>query len=76
MVAVATPISKPLWLKSLPYTYQGHTDAVDTVAWSPNGQFIASGSWDKTVQVWDATGGKRIVTYHGHSDQVRSVRWS
>jgi len=34
-------------------TYNGHSDYVDAVAWSPNGQFIASGSWDGTAQVWD-----------------------
>jgi WD40 repeat protein len=27
---------------------------VRAVAWSPNGSYIASGSWDKTVQVWEA----------------------
>ena len=44
------------------YTYRGHADyypghftsgqAVDTVTWSPNGEYIASGSNDMTVQVW------------------------
>jgi eukaryotic-like serine/threonine-protein kinase len=46
------------------YTYRGHADyywghftsgqAVDTLAWSPNGKQIASGSTDNTVQVWTA----------------------
>lgn len=46
------------------YTYRGHADfypghftsgqAVDAVAWSPDGQYIASGSNDMTVQVWQA----------------------
>ena len=36
------------------YIYRGHSDAVTTVAWSPEGKYIASGSDDKTVQVWDA----------------------
>jgi len=36
------------------YTYQGHTSAVSSVQWAPNGRYIASGSWDKTVQIWPA----------------------
>ncbi|MBV8695054.1 MAG: hypothetical protein JO183_06155, partial [Ktedonobacteraceae bacterium] len=37
------------------YTYRGHSPAqVGTVAWSPNGQFIASGGSDETVRVWKA----------------------
>ncbi len=39
------------------FTYTGHSDAVLAVAWSPDGQRIASASQDNTVQVWDAPGG-------------------
>jgi len=34
--------------------YRGHTDVVPKVAWSRDGTHIASGSFDKTVQIWDA----------------------
>ena len=50
------------------YTYQGHSDVVDSVAWSPDGKRIASGSYDNTVQVWDATDGSNVFTYKGHSN--------
>ena len=48
---------------------------VNAVAWSPDGQRIASGSNDKTVQVWNATDGGQVYTYKGHSGGVyaRSV---
>ncbi|HEY4035290.1 MAG TPA: hypothetical protein VGL94_15125, partial [Ktedonobacteraceae bacterium] len=36
------------------YTYHGHTLGISTVAWSPDGQHIASGSLDGTVRVWQA----------------------
>ena len=59
-------------------TYPGHTyeTGVLAVAWSPNGQRIASGSGDKTVQVWDAATGDIVFTYHGHTKGVEAVAWS
>ena len=39
-------------------TYQGHSDRATTVAWSPDGKEVVSGSLDTTVQVWSATTGK------------------
>ena len=53
-----------------------HSDQVFAVAWSPDGQRIASGSADKTVQVWDAVDGGNTFIYKGHSDLVHKVAWS
>jgi WD40 repeat protein len=58
------------------YTYRGHSVTVSSVAWSPDGKRIASGSSDKTVQVWDAVDGSHVYTYRGHSDLVWTVAWS
>ncbi len=61
-------------------TYRGHHDFLNTVAWSPDGKRIASGSGnnngDYTAQVWDAVSGATAVTYSRHSANVYSVAWS
>ena len=57
-------------------TYRGHAAPVTAVMWSPDGRWIASGSGDTTVQVWDAGSGKRLLTFRGHSHQVTSLAWS
>ncbi len=36
-------------------TYEGHSDTVNAVVWSPDGTCVASGSDDRTVQIWKAT---------------------
>lgn len=56
--------------------YRNHTSVVETVVWSPDGSQMASGSWDMTVQVWDAANGNNIHIYKRHTDEVRSVAWS
>lgn len=57
-------------------TYRGHSSTISSVAWSPDGQYVASGSYENKVQVFDATTGKNILTYRGNANEVFAVAWS
>ncbi|PNP52713.1 hypothetical protein FNYG_15804 [Fusarium nygamai] len=54
-------------------TLEGHGHWVISVAFSADGEWIASGSLDKTVKIWDAGTGACLQTLEGHSDSVHSV---
>lgn len=45
----------------------GHTEPVYSVAWSPDGEYIASGSIDHKVHVWNVRDGQIVRTYSGSS---------
>src|SRR5689334_7013340 len=69
------PTATPLPPQYLIFTYHGHTARVFAIAWSPDGRHIASAGEDQTVQIWDATTGRTILTYRGHSDIITAVVW-
>jgi len=48
----------------------GHSGGVVAIAFSPDGRQILSGSWDRTVKLWDAATGREIRTYSGYSGGV------
>lgn len=52
---------------------RGHTSYVYPVAISPNGELIASGSWDNTVRVWNANTGETVAVLPNHSGYVCAV---
>ncbi|HLO84202.1 MAG TPA: tetratricopeptide repeat protein [Nostocaceae cyanobacterium] len=54
---------------------EGHTDIVWSVAFSPDGKLLASGSRDEQVKIWKPDG-TLLQTLTGHSDAVSTVAWS
>ena len=56
--------------------YYEHGNAVKSVAWSPDGERIVSGSYDSTARVWDVATQTTLVTYPGHNDPVERAAWS
>ena len=54
----------------------GHTNMVISVAFSPDGNYIVSGSHDRTVRVWDRGGSSVGQPLTGHQFEVTSVAFS
>ncbi|KAI0192760.1 hypothetical protein EV127DRAFT_386433, partial [Xylaria flabelliformis] len=65
----------PDWSSCL-QTLEGHTDRVTSVAPSPDGQTLASASYDKTVRIWSTNTGVCLQTLEGHTAEVCSVAFS
>ncbi len=57
-------------------TFNGHSHHVVAVAFSPDGKRIISGSFDRTVKLWDVASGKEVITLGEHSGVVWSVAFS
>jgi WD40 repeat protein len=58
------------------FKLEGHEDGVLSVAFSPDGQIVASVSCDETVRLWDAKTGEQVQKLEGHKSYVRSVAFS
>ena len=54
----------------------GYSSSIYNVVFSPNGEYLASGSYDYTIRVWRVSSGEQIKTLSGHSSYVSSVVFS
>jgi WD40 repeat protein len=57
-------------------TLRGHNDVVTSVAFSPDGLTLASGSSDNTIKIWDLETWQPLFTIDAHNDVVTSVAFS
>jgi hypothetical protein len=69
------PVVKPEGPVGAVRTFQGHTDDVRGVAFSPDGRYALSGSRDKTARIWDLTTGKPSRVLKGHDKEVWDVAY-
>ncbi|AMV31474.1 WD domain, G-beta repeat [Pirellula sp. SH-Sr6A] len=54
-------------------TIEGHSDAIYGVAWSPDGQSLATSGYDKSVRLWSVATGELVRTFSGHNGAVYDV---
>jgi WD40 repeat protein/energy-coupling factor transporter ATP-binding protein EcfA2 len=54
----------------------GHSDIVTSVAFSPDGARVITGSYDNTARIWDARSGIPLALLSGHSDHVSAASYS
>jgi WD40 repeat protein len=59
-----------------PVPLRGHALQVHSIAFSPDGKRIASGSADRTIRIWDSTNGNELLNLKGHVGVVTGVAFS
>ena len=55
------------------YVSSGHSNEVKSVAFSPDGNTIASGSWDNSIKLWNPQTGDLIRTLEGNRDMLMCI---
>ncbi|MCP2732180.1 WD40 repeat domain-containing serine/threonine-protein kinase [Limnofasciculus baicalensis] len=75
-----TKLSPPLRKISLNWqvihTLKGHFGSVESIAISPDGEILASGSTDRKIKLWHLLDRREICTLTGHNDRVSAVVFS
>lgn len=56
-----------------PTILRGHQGLILSLAYSPSGRQLASGSHDRTIKIWDTTTGQCTQTLYGHTDHIAQL---
>ncbi|MBZ0308421.1 MAG: WD40 repeat domain-containing protein, partial [Anaerolineae bacterium] len=66
----------PLYISAMQARQPANPDAIEAIAWSPDGSRIASGHTDGTVRIWDTQNPANPLVFQDHTDAVISLAWS
>ena len=56
--------------------HEGHSRAVYSIAFHPDGSLVASGGFDAVTRLWDCRTGRNVLTLQGHAYGVLSAAFS
>ena len=56
--------------------FSGHTSDINSICFSPDGNFVVSGSSDKTLILWDFATSEEVISFYGHKGAITSVGFS
>jgi WD40 repeat protein len=73
--AVLGKVSQATW-PQYTHIFKGHTNAILSVAYSPDGSYFATSGRDSTARIWDSTDGSCIGLLKGHTATIPSVVFS
>ena len=62
--------------RELIFTLPGHDTTVTQIQFSPDGNILASASWDRTIKLWRIDDGTLITTLTGHQDGINSIAFA
>lgn len=59
------------------HNFEGHLSGISTIAWTPDGQWVASGSDDKNIRFWNVNTGRAHTTpFIGHNNYVYQIAFT
>lgn len=56
--------------------YDAHNEAVNSIAFAPNGRYLLSSSNDSTLKIWDLRQGHILYSLYGHEGPANAVNFS
>ena len=55
---------------------KGHKGVITSLAFHPDGRTLASGSWDKTIRIWDVETSTEVMSFRSMVGKIYSLAYS